>query len=90
MNDPAPTFARLAEEAGADPDLYATCLSETGAAKEEAVRFSVAEAGTFGFTGTPVSSSSTRPPPTPTRWSAPSRLTCLQATLPPCSRRSAG
>ncbi|MEZ4836923.1 MAG: thioredoxin domain-containing protein [Caldilineaceae bacterium] len=53
MNDPAPTFARLAEEAGADPDLYATCLSETGAAKEEAVRFSVAEAGTFGFTGTP-------------------------------------
>jgi protein-disulfide isomerase len=53
MSDPAPTFARLAEEAGADADLYAACLTETAADKEEAVRASVEEAASFGFTGTP-------------------------------------
>ncbi len=53
MTDPASTFARLAEEAGADPDLYATCIAETSDAKEAAVRASVDEAAAFDFTGTP-------------------------------------
>ncbi|MBX2996952.1 MAG: thioredoxin domain-containing protein [Caldilineaceae bacterium] len=51
--NPDSVFARLAEEAGADPDLYAACLAETADVKEAAVRESVAEAQSLGFSGTP-------------------------------------
>lgn len=53
MADASEAFTRLAGEAGADADLYATCMAESAADKEAAIRASVEEATTFGFTGTP-------------------------------------
>jgi protein-disulfide isomerase len=51
--DSASIFARLAEEAGANPETYASCLAERSDEKEAAVRESVAEAQSLGFSGTP-------------------------------------
>jgi protein-disulfide isomerase len=53
LADPSPVFARLAEEAGGNPETYTTCLADTAAEKEAAVRESVAEAQSLGFSGTP-------------------------------------
>lgn len=53
VSEPDERFAQLAEEAGADPAAYATCIVETSAEKEADVRASVDEAASFGFTGTP-------------------------------------
>ncbi len=53
MEDPAEVLARLAGEAGADPDLYASCVAETSEEKTAIIQASVAEAAALGFTGTP-------------------------------------
>lgn len=53
LEDPSETLTRLATEAGADAEQYATCLAETTEEKTDAIQESIAEASSYGFTGTP-------------------------------------
>ncbi len=49
--DPQPTFARLADEIGADVDALKECIA--GGAKQAAIAQSVVDADALGFSGTP-------------------------------------
>lgn len=51
--DPLPVFARLVEEAGADPDAYATCMETAAAEKQPIIDAGLAAGQEVGVTGTP-------------------------------------
>ena len=51
--DPLPVFARLAEESGADPDAYDTCMADAETTKQPVLDAGLADGAAAGVSGTP-------------------------------------
>lgn len=51
--DPLPVFARLAEEAGADPAAYEACMAEAETTKQPLIDAGLADGQAEGISGTP-------------------------------------